>query len=461
LKTFLLFLLMAVSTAAAGHSPQATEKPLDKNQITSLVSAGMDNQDLAKRVRELGINFDPTEDYLQALRKAGANDVLIQALRDARPKSNKPLTREQVLQLIAGGVPSERAASLVRQRGIDFAADDEYLETLRVAGADQPLVDAVREASKTVPGELVVQTSPFAEVFFDGESQGRADAQGQSTVKAKPGEHTLKVALAGKRDFQQAVTITPAQPVKVEARLQDLERGAGAVNMNSKDGLKYVWIPPGTFMMGCSPGDSYCEDDEKPSHQVTITKGFWLGQTPVTVGAYTLFSGASGHRMPPDLSFNSGWANEDMPIVNVAWNDAVAYCSYAGGRLPTEAEWEYAARAGSTESRYGPIDEIAWYSANSSLGTRDVAQKRPNGFGLYDTLGKVREWVNDWYDGSYYQSSPAQDPPGPSGGKYHVLRGGSGIVGPREVRVSDRLRGGPGVIYNYFGFRCVGDLGAP
>ena len=214
----------------------------------------------------------------------------------------------------------------------------------------------------------------------------------------------------------------------------------GEVKVNPKDGLKYVWIPPGTFMMGCSPGDSECDDDEKPPHQVTITKGFWMGQTPVTVGAYKRFAAATGRQMPAELrkALNSGWANEAMPIVEVRWDDAQAYCGWAGGRLPTEAEWEYAARGGSTEARYGDLDEIAWYADNSGNQTHEVGQKRANGFGLYDMLGNVWEWVNDWYDQNYYQNSPSQDPTGPASGQLRVLRGGSWFDCPRYVRVSYR-----------------------
>jgi formylglycine-generating enzyme required for sulfatase activity len=244
-------------------------------------------------------------------------------------------------------------------------------------------------------------------------------------------------------------------------------------------------------MMGCSPGDTECAHDEKPPHQVTITKGFWLGQTEVTGGAYKHFAGATGRQMPPEpdldgRALNQGWGNDAMPIVNVSWDDAQAYCSWAGGRLPTEAEWEYAARAGSTAARYGVLDEIAWYADNSGRQRLDseriwkedhanfakrldengnamheVGQKRANGLGLFDMLGSVAEWVNDWYDEKYYQSSPSQDPAGPASGQMRVVRGGSWAGGPRLVRVSNRNRLNPANRNVYIGFRCAREVNIP
>jgi formylglycine-generating enzyme required for sulfatase activity len=192
---------------------------------------------------------------------------------------------------------------------------------------------------------------------------------------------------------------------------------------------------------------------------VTITKGFWLGQTPVTAGAYKRFAGATGRQMPAAPSFNNGWANENMSIVYVSWDDAQAYCGWMGGRLPTEAEREYAARGGSTEARYGNLDEIAWHVQNSGYQLHDVAQKRPNGFGLYDILGNVLEWVNDWFEDNYYQNSPSQDPTGPASGQYRVLRGGSYF--PGSVRVSYRTGVDPADTNLYIGFRCGGEVFPP
>jgi formylglycine-generating enzyme required for sulfatase activity len=237
---------------------------------------------------------------------------------------------------------------------------------------------------------------------------------------------------------------------------------AGTVRQNGRDGLNYVWIPAGTFMMGCSPGDTECDPDEKPPHQGTLTRGFWMGQAEVTVAAYKRFATAAGRTMPAAPNFNSGWANDNMPIVYVTWADAQTYCGWVGGRLPTEAEWEYAARGGSTEARYGGITEVAWYDQNSGGQTHEVAQKRANGFGLYDTLGNVWEWVNDRFDENYYRSSPSQDPSGPTSGPYRVLRGGSWNIYPRGVRVSDRGRNTPEDRGNdVSGFRCVGEVNFP
>jgi formylglycine-generating enzyme required for sulfatase activity len=309
--------------------------------------------------------------------------------------------------------------------------------------------------------QFVVVTSPGAEIVLDGVVQGHASAEGELAVKVALGAHTLRVSLKGKKDFWQSVTLVAPDETRIEARLEDSGSPLPSKSReNPKDGLKYAWVQPGNFVMGCSPGDSDCFDQEKPAHPVKITKGFWVGQTEVTVAAYKRFADGAGKALPLAPDFNNAWSNEQLPIVNVSWDDAQAYCTWAGGRLLTEAEWEYAARAGSTEARYGPSDEVAWDSENAMLQAHPGGQKRANGFGLYDMLGNVWEWVNDWYDAAYYQSSPAQDPPGPASGQAHVLRGGSWGGSPKYARSSERIRGATGS-RGFNGFRCGGEMFKP
>lgn len=266
----------------------------------------------------------------------------------------------------------------------------------------------------------------------------------------------------------------------------------GKVRVNRKDGLKYSWIPNGTFQMGCSTGDDECTADEKPAHQVKISKGFWMGQTEVPVSAYKRFVRAAGKTMPAEPALlgrplNAGWKNEAMPMVNVNWNESQDYCAWAGGRLPTDAEWEYAARGGNPSARYGPPDEIAWYADNSGRqrldstqlkiedkktygggrrimdqrlkengnGLREVGQKRPNAFGLFDMFGNVWEWVDGWYDPDYNRGSPSPDRPGPASGQLRLVRGASWDDVPAYLRVSYSHKCEPGLRDYTLGFRCV------
>ena len=239
----------------------------------------------------------------------------------------------------------------------------------------------------------------------------------------------------------RSLTEKPAQDI---AGIQVVPyRPAGASKMNPKDGLRYVWVPPGKFTMGCSAGDSDCGGYEKPAHQVTITKGFWLGQTEVTQAPYQRVVGTN----------SSYFKGADLPVEEVSWDQAQAYCQAIGGRLPTEAEWEYAARAGSVQSRYGDIDRIAWYYGNSGGHTHEVAQKEANAWGLYDMLGNVWEWTADWYGG--YAPGSAVDPAGPVSGQSRALRGGAWNNGPRYARVSYCSRLEPGNRNNNIGLRCA------
>ena len=223
---------------------------------------------------------------------------------------------------------------------------------------------------------------------------------------------------------------------------------AGQTEVNPLDGLTYVWIPAGTFSMGCTPGDAECDSDEKPAHRVTISKGFWIAQTPVTQAAYQRVTTTSP-------GYFSG---AQFPVDSVNWDEAQNYCRTIGMRLPTEAEWEFAARAGMQASRYGNLDDIAWYGVNSGNKTHDVMRKLPNAWNLYDMLGNVWEWTADWY-GPYAAgaSEESTDPQGPATGKIRALRGGSWANGPAFVRVSVRSGNEQDHHSNVVGFRCVGN----
>jgi formylglycine-generating enzyme required for sulfatase activity len=226
-------------------------------------------------------------------------------------------------------------------------------------------------------------------------------------------------------------------------------RRAGTVRTNPNDGQKYIWIPPGEFEIGCSPGDNECKSGESGRHSVTvrITHGFWLGQTEVTQAAYEK---TVGHKLFP-------FKGPQHPVEGVNWYEAQEYCEAAGGRLPTEAEWEYAARACSIDAHYGQLDAIAWHSGNSGNQSHPARQKQPNYWGLYDMLGNVKEWVADWYEENYYQTLPslATDPKGPPSGLHRVLRGGYWDDGPGDVRVSSRDFSLPSNRSVGYGFRCA------
>jgi formylglycine-generating enzyme required for sulfatase activity len=244
------------------------------------------------------------------------------------------------------------------------------------------------------------------------------------------------------------VTVLLSLLTSAPARAQVAKGTPVKTMVNPKDSLTYVWIPPGRFQMGCSADDSECGNSERPAHPVTLTKGFWIGQTPVTQAAYKKVVGSN----PSDFQ------GDQLPVEAVTWDDAKAYCDRVDMRLPTEAEWEYAARGGSTSARYGPLDSIAWYGANSENTTHEVGRKQANGYGLFDMLGNVWEWVADWY--GPYDSASATDSKGPPNGQYRVLRGDVWDMDASGVRASARNKALPGEHFDSWhavGIRCAGN----
>jgi serine/threonine protein kinase/formylglycine-generating enzyme required for sulfatase activity len=207
-------------------------------------------------------------------------------------------------------------------------------------------------------------------------------------------------------------------------------------------GTEYVSIAsPGEFTMGCVAGDHSCDPDEEP-HNVRLDRGYWIGKTEVEVRAYKQFAQATGTTMPPAPEFNPGWSHEDHPIVQITWAEAKAYCEWVGGRLPTEAEWEYAARGGQPGEKYvsgvriSPAD--ANYNGSDSFEfTAPVGSFPSNRFGLKDVSGNAAEWV----DGG--------------NAELKVVRGGSWNVYPDSLRLSKRVLANPERRNFTFGTRCA------
>jgi formylglycine-generating enzyme required for sulfatase activity len=287
----------------------------------------------------------------------------------------------------------------------------------------------------------------------------------------------------------------------------------GDVPLSSNATLGLAWIPAGTFTMGSPADEPRRKADERPQTQVTLTKGYWMGTTLVTIGQWKAVMGV-GVRQQLGKEYNDntlyelggkqqrlrdfmGWSREvepsaylgnegdNLPMYFVSWNDAQEFCQKltaqerAAGRLPagyaydlpTEAQWENACRAGTTEATYaGPntaavLDKIAWYAANSAegytgravrngAGPRAVGEKQPNAWGLYDMLGNVWEWCRDWY-GPTYPGGSVTDPTGPANGTERVNRGGSFGSGPRDERSANRAQNPPPEASAYRGFRVA------
>ena len=249
---------------------------------------------------------------------------------------------------------------------------------------------------------------------------------------------------------------TPSKPELPPVEIVNIPPPKGKTYKNSL-GVEFVQIPAGEFQMGCSKGDTECEDNEKPLHLVKITKSFYMGKFEVTQGQWTKLMGSN------PSSFKE--CGENCPVENVSWNDAHEFIerlctrekySPCKHRLPTEAEWEYAARAGTKTKYYWgifPNDDYFWYDENSGRSTNPVGKKKPNAWGLYDISGNVWEWVEDWYDERYYSKSP--DINGPSSGGNRILRGGSWDYYARSSRLSYRINYDPDIRFRNYGFRLV------
>jgi len=337
-------------------------------------------------------------------------------------------------------------------------------------------------------GTVKIFSIPFnvAQVTINGEPYGETDIEltyfpvGQLNIEV---EGPNKSKLTGLFFLEENRTLTLLADFTVNEIYQLDEV---SFDFPKPTQAKMVLVEKGSFTMGDTLGLRYY-DNEEPTHKVTFSYNFYIGKYEVTFDEYDAFCDATGKRKPND----NGWGRGTRPVIYVNWNDAIAYCNWLsekenlpkaydnngnlldkngsittdpskvlGYRLPTEAEWEYAARGGNKSKGYiyagsDDVDDVAWYKLNSKAKTQEVGKKSPNELGLYDMSGNVYEWCSDWY--GHYTNSAKTNPYRTSNsfGFFRVSRGGSCYNVEKDTRVAHRNGWNPTVPFDNFGFRIV------
>jgi len=354
--------------------------------------------------------------YRGAMRRVSRIVILLLVLQ---PFSFGTISKDEIIVQLRRSVPSWVIEHRARSQGITFTMDEQIASELRSKGASESLI----------------------RILFEISNNNRSTPAGRQ-------EHvTKKMSLPGTR----------TEPLSLPFNVT----------------MDFVWIPPGEFEMGCSYNDVDCTPNELPRHKVRITRGFEMGVYKVTHQQWAAVMSNKrinstvpvGWALPTNYG---GSADERLDLRKFlarlnARDDKYVY------RLPTEAEWEYAARAGTIERLYGPLDDIAWYEDNSRGIPHPVGQKKANAWGLFDMIGNVSEWCSDRYSPDYYKESPVDDPQGPDHGVKgeqgrvaFTVRGQVYLSSARSVRVSNRWRGPDFYTTDYYdGFRVVRQRRAP
>lgn len=330
---------------------------------------------------------------------------------------------------------------------------EHFMETKQTSHRSQSRVIYIQpnEVTKSIQlpeplpiyGNLSVEVLPdFADIYIDGINVGQTP---KIIPKILIGEHKVQVYAEGKRSMEKIITIRENEMLSVTGELQDDGKEIGQSISSNDDlvfninGVQFTMkrVEGGIFMMGATPEqDRVASDDEKPVHSVKLDT-YYIGETEVTQALWFAVMGSNP----------SHYEGDDLPVEQVSWDDCQEFIKrlnqFTGQTfsLPTEAQWEFAARGGNLSKGYkyaggDVLSDVAWWDANSNYQTYKVAQKIPNELGIYDMSGNVLEWCSDWY-GNYsllYQTNPV----GPSSGAYRVIRGGSWNSKPLSCRVSNR-----------------------
>jgi formylglycine-generating enzyme required for sulfatase activity len=372
-----------------------------------------------------------------------------------------------------------------------------------VSGEGQFVFFRSSESVSSPAGTVALASQvPGVEIFVDGRSAGEAAAGRALVVQLSAGPHRLVGRKSGYKEWSREVTVTAGSEVAVALDLEALAPGP-LKTVTSEDGTQMVLVPEGAFVMGATEADAapmlrLCEGTssgtcgggdiayrEVPRHRV-ILSGFYIDRFEVTNALFARFVAATKYRtMAETRGFSYLWrrtpsgnseyvkmdranwrvpdgkqsAAPEHPVVHVSWTDAAAYCGWTGKRLPTEAEWEKAAR-GDDARQYpwgGGWDERK-ANFGGIVGTTSPVGSFPRGaspYGAEDMAGNVWEWVADWYDSEYYKSSPETNPAGPKSGLFRAMRGGGWLTDPLLAQTTRRWRARIDDMNNHLGFRCA------
>jgi len=339
------------------------------------------------------------------------------------------------------GIQRMYVASLVK-------VGEEYHISFRVLNSDLTVYRVVRGSVdqerkfEALIDEMAVKLTATPEGFqqIKREDEAWATAQGEDTELA----------------YERFLAAFPESRCASEAEARAKERALPFK-------VEMVFVKGGTFPMGSPPEEKYYSADEGPVHEVEL-RDFYLGKYEVTFEQFDAYCDEIGRPRPDDKN----WGRGERPVIDVSWDNIVPFLRWLNSltgrnyRLPTEAEWEYACRAGTTTSRsfgddVSKLGQYAWYDANTRVRTLRVGRKLPNPWGLHDMYGNLWEWCADWYGKDYYSVSPRLDPKGPADGAQRVLRGGSWDNAAGSLRSATRLRATPDTRSRRIGFRLARD----
>ena len=334
--------------------------------------------------------------------------------------------------------------------------------------AQQQKLDVAFDALSAIQGNLSVNFKPFgSDVYVDGVKVGQSPRVFNGVLV---GNHNVEIRKSGYTTSRQTVTISEGQTVSISGSLTSTT-SASSTNALSSSGssqsgntltipvknginIEMVKVEAGSFNMGATPEMQDPDTDEKPVHRVTLTNNYYIGKYEVTQALWKIVMGSNP----------SNSKGDNLPVEQVSWNDCQDFISKLNAmtgkrfRLPSEAEWEYAARGGNKSRGYqysgsNTIGDVAWYDGNNSSMTHAVGTKQPNELGLYDMTGNVWEWCQDWYDS--YSSSPQTNPIGAVSGSYRVFRGGGINSSARFCHSSIRFDNSPAFRSFILGLRLV------